>query len=350
MNAARRLLVLSYDPEKPSFRYRIAPLLTQLRERGWSCDVDRLPQRQYGWRIWSRRKALRSAGAVLLHKLRLEPWEMRWLSTCNPRTLFDVDDATWLSQPKLHGAEPIASAHRQRAFEALCEGAVVTMVGNEFLARHAKAAGARVELLPTAVDVAAYGPTNFTGRRGATAVWIGLPGNLQYLEPLRPVFATLSRERADFRLRVISSRFPDWPDVRLESVLWQPGIETRALADADIGLMPLADDAFTRGKCAFKLLQYMAASLPCIASPVGANRDVVLEGETGLFADGPQDWRSALLQLLDDAALRERMSIAGRLRVAQRYDLAVIAPAAASCVERVAFGRVGTSTTSSSDA
>jgi glycosyltransferase involved in cell wall biosynthesis len=119
--------------------------------------------------------------------------------------------------------------------------------------------------------------------------------------------------------------------------------------------MPLADDAFTRGKCAFKLLQYMAASLACIASPVGANVDVVTPGVNGLLADSPADWVAAFDRLLTQRPLRDAMGLAGRERVLCDYDSRVVIPRAASLVEAL-VGRggaqplTGRSTNSISDA
>jgi glycosyltransferase involved in cell wall biosynthesis len=339
----RELLVLSYDPDKPSFRYRIAPLLEELGRRGWRVRVDTLPQRQYGLRIWRRRQPLRSADVVLLHKLRLHPLEARWVARCNPRTVFDIDDATWLSQPKHADEAPVASASRERAFRGMCRHSRLTIAGNPILAAKARAAGASVQIVPTAVDVSAFGPADFAARSGAVAVWIGLPGNLQYLEPLRPAFAALSRRLPGFRLRVVSSRFPAWDDVAMECVAWRPGIEAEALPSADIGLMPLNDDEFTRGKCAFKLLQYMAASLPCVASPVGVNCEVVADGETGLLASTPAEWQRSLERLLADRVLRERMGAAGRQRVQQHYDLRAVIPRAADLVESLCASRAATS-------
>ena len=333
------LLVLSYDPDKPSFRYRIAPLLAELERRGWHCQVDCMPQRRYGLRLWARRAAIRDARVVLLHKLRLAPWEMAWLARLNAATLFDIDDATWLSQSRIVDRPPIASRSRERAFAATARRAALTLAGNAYLAARAEAAGARVEVVPTAVDVAAVPLVDTAGRAGAVAVWIGVPGNLQYLEPLRPALARLAQRHAGFRLRVVSSRGPDWSDVPVEFVPWAPGVEaTDALTGADIGLMPLADDAFTRGKCAFKLLQYMAASLPCVASPVGTNVEVVGDGVTGLLASTPEEWEAALDRLLGDSTLREAMGRAGRRKAEASYDLRVVSTLAADLVERVASG------------
>lgn len=336
----RELLLLTYDAEKPSFRFRIAPLLQELQRRGWQVHVDTLPQRQYGLRIWRRLDAIRSCDLVLLHKLRLHPLEARWVARCNPRVVFDIDDATWLSQPRRVEDSPVASVSRMSAFRGLCRHSCLTLAGNPFLATKAREAGGRVHIVPTAVDVSTFPMADFAKRQGGVAVWIGLSGNLQYLEPLRPVFADLSLSFPGFRLRIVSSRFPDWDDVAMEHVIWRPGIEAEALPGADIGLMPLNDDDFTRGKCAFKLLQYMAASLACVASPVGVNCEVVTDGETGLLAATPTQWQRALERLLVDRALREHMGAAGRQRVERDYDLRVVVPAAADLVEALcATGR-----------
>jgi glycosyltransferase involved in cell wall biosynthesis len=327
------LLVLTYDADKPSFRFRIAPLLQELQRRGWKVHVDTLPQRQYGLRIARRLDAIRSCDVVLLHKLRLHPLEARWLAWCNAHVVFDIDDATWLSQPRRAEDTPVASASRVRAFRGLCRHSRLTLAGNPILAAKARQAGGRVQIVPTAVDVSTFTVPDFAKRKGGVAVWIGLPGNLQYLEPLRPAFAQLSQRFPSFRLRIVSSRFPDWDDVAMERVIWRPGIETQALPGADIGLMPLNDDEFTRGKCAFKLLQYMAASLACVASPVGVNSEVVADGLTGLLATTQVQWQHALERLLADRSLRERMGAAGRQRVERDYDLRVVVPAAADLVE-----------------
>jgi glycosyltransferase involved in cell wall biosynthesis len=331
------LLVWTYDRQMPSFRHRIAPLLAELERRGWQCTIDTLPQRRYGLRVWERRASVRDADVVLLHKLRLAPWEMGWVARLNARTLFDIDDATWLSQSRFADRPPITSRSRVRAFAATARQAALTLAGNNYLGERVRAEGGRMEIVPTAVDTTRVAPVDFSRRAGTTLVWIGMPGNLQYLEPLRPVFARLALRHSRFCLRVVSSSGLTWDDVPVEFVPWVPGIEaTETLTGADIGLMPLSDDAFTRGKCAFKLLQYMAASLPCIASPVGANCEVVVDGVTGLLAATTADWQRALEDLLGDRVRREGFGAAGRQRVLQLYDSRVIAPRAASLVEAVA--------------
>jgi glycosyltransferase involved in cell wall biosynthesis len=107
----------------------------------------------------------------------------------------------------------------------------------------------------------------------------------------------------------------------MERVVWSEATEAASLAAAQIGVMPLTDDAWSRGKCAFKLLQYMAASLPCVASPVGANREAVIDGVNGFHAAGDLDWERGLERLINSAPLRARLGANGHAHVAQRYSL-----------------------------
>lgn len=325
------VLVLTHHPESPSYRWRIAPAVEELRRQGHAVEVVRLPEQRYGWRIWSLRHALRAADVVVLQKLRLPRWELALLRRACPATVFDVDDAIWLRQPKFVGHVRPRSRWRERRFDDMCAGVQRVTAGNEVLAERARAAGGTVVVLPTPVNAAVM-PDGAVAREGAVLVWIGLPGNLQYLEPLRPVLSRLRADHPTLRLRVICSRFPDWDDVPIERVVWSADAESAALRSADIGLMPLNDDAFTRGKCAFKLLQYMAAGLPCVASPVGMNVQVVSEGITGFLAADAAAWEQALARLLRDAALRESMGRAGRARALADYDVGVVAPRMAAAI------------------
>jgi glycosyltransferase involved in cell wall biosynthesis len=144
---------------------------------------------------------------------------------------------------------------------------------------------------------------------------------LIYLDMIRPALARLAKRHAGLRLRVICSAFPDWGDVQIERVPWSSDTEAQSLAGAHIGVMPLTDDAWSRGKCAFKLLQYMAAALPCVASPVGANTEAVLDGVNGFHASVVDEWESCLEKLIVSPQLRAAFGAAGRRHVEQRYSM-----------------------------
>ena len=115
---------------------------------------------------------------------------------------------------------------------------------------------------------------------------------------IRPALARLSERHRGLKMRVICSEFPDWNDDEVERVPWSSATEAHSLAGAHVGVMPLTDDAWSRGKCAFKLLQYMAAALPCVASPVGANTEAVMDGINGYHASGVEEWERSLEKLI----------------------------------------------------
>jgi glycosyltransferase involved in cell wall biosynthesis len=151
-----------------------------------------------------------------------------------------------------------------------------------------------------------------------------MPGNLPYLEILRAPLANLAAEFPRLRLRVVSERPPAPLPVPVDFVRWSAENEARDLSSSGVGVMPLSDDDWTRGKGGFKLLQYMAARLPCVASPVGVNREIVAEGETGFLAADAAAWESALRSLLSDPARAARMGEAGRRRVERSYERSIV--------------------------
>jgi glycosyltransferase involved in cell wall biosynthesis len=176
-------------------------------------------------------------------------------------------------------------------------------------------------VLPTSIDTACY-ETSFAGPGEApTIAWIGSPENLIYLDMIRPALARLTKRHPTLKLRVICSEFPDWNDVNVERVQWSSATEAHSLAGAHLGVMPLTDDAWSRGKCAFKLLQYMAAALPCVASPVGANTEAVLDGINGFHATDVATWEASLEKLILSPELRAKFGAQGRRHVEQRYAL-----------------------------
>lgn len=330
------LLFWTYDPEVPSFRHRFRHLIPELEARGWRCRVVQASRGRFFLRLLAHRSELRKVSLLVLAKVRLGLGEGVLLRRLTRRVVFDFDDALFLRQPRRPGAAPDRSRLRRRKFAATCRVCDLVLAGNDFLAAAARPWSRRVEVLPTPVDLEAYPELPPTRRDRGAVVWIGRPENLVYLEPLRPAFVALARRVPDFRLRVICSRFPDWPDVPLDRIMWSAAGEAEQLATAAVGIMPLSDDDWARGKCAFKLLQYMAAGLPTVASPVGENREVVVEGETGFLASGPEAWSQRLAELLASPELRARLGAAGRERVRQNYARQVIAPRAVELLEQAA--------------
>jgi glycosyltransferase involved in cell wall biosynthesis len=314
-------VLLGYDLEQPSFRHRMRSLIATLEEAGWQVRPERFPSGRYGIRTWERRTLLRAADVVVLHQIKLSAVEARLFAAFAKRRVFDVDDAIYVRKPRRLGEAPDESPWRKRKFAATCRFADVVAAGNGVLADAARAAARRIAILPTSIDTALYQPTTATAADPPTVVWIGSPENLVYLEMIRPAMERLARRHPRLTLRVICSRFPDWPEIRVERIPWSSAGEAQSLAAAHIGVMPLTDDAWARGKCAFKLLQYMAAALPCVASPVGANTEAVIDGCNGFHARTALEWEQGLEALIASPELRARFGANGRAHVESRYAM-----------------------------
>ncbi|MEM6457370.1 MAG: glycosyltransferase family 4 protein [Acidobacteriota bacterium] len=338
----RTALFWAYDPDVASFRHRLRPLAEALAARGWHTSIDTLPRGRYLRRIAARRRALAAADVLVLAKLKLGVGEHPLLRHLAPPIVYDVDDAVYLRQPRRLGDPPQNRWLRRWKFRATCRIAARVLAGNDTLAREARAAGLGPERIvdaPTPVAVPPFPESAAAARRGTTLVWIGRPENLPYLELARPAILALRARHPALRLRVVCSAAPEGFGDAVEFVRWSPEAEYNALATADVGLMPLVDDGWARGKCAFKLLQYMAAGLPCVASPVGASRQAVIDGETGFWAHGDDAWRDALGRLLDDPALRARQGRAGHAHAAAHYARRVQVPRVADAIERLVDDR-----------
>jgi len=328
MAEAKRLLVLTRDRANAAFRQRIEPYLGALAARGIAAEVVELAAGP-----WARRGqmlAARDCDGVLLHRKTLSWWDARRLAPAR-RLIYDFDDAVMYQ-----AREPERPhAGRLRRFTRTVGLADLVIAGSPILATHADMAGARQsEVVPTGLDARRFAPKEDYGRPGAPhLVWIGSRSTLKQLEPFRPTLEALGRALPGAALRIIADAELHVDGLRIENVPWRLEDEGRLLAQGDIGIAPLPDTPYTRGKCGFKVLQYMAAGLPVVTSPVGVNAEYVRPEETGLHAGPAEEWVAAIRRLAADPALRDRMGRAGRRRVESEFDFAVLAPVFADLVE-----------------
>ncbi|UZD23898.1 glycosyltransferase family 4 protein [Algoriphagus halophytocola] len=196
-------------------------------------------------------------------------------------------------------------------------------VGNAYLKEYAFKAGAmKVEILPTVVDLKKY-PLKRKFENSLIRIgWVGSPTTMKYLNSLKVVFRKLG-ESYNLELLVINAKGIEVPDMGISSSLipWSEEKEGELISSFDIGIMPLPDDDWERGKCAYKLIQYMACGLPVVASPVGMNKEVVREGWNGFLANDVQDWENSLVSLIKDVELRKTMGQNGRQLVEEKYTV-----------------------------
>lgn len=231
------------------------------------------------------------------------------------RLFLDYDDAAYVRYQRI----PLL---RDKIARLMVEADGV-VVGNSHLADYAEQFSKRVEVIPTVVDLARYPNKPRVATDDTLRIaWIGTPVTARLLEPLLPAFEKVQKEHPKVVFRFIGAgAVISMNGLRTETPGWSEETEVELLAECDLGIMPLPDTEFARGKCGLKLIQYMACWLPVVASPIGVNCEIVTDGHNGFFASGPGEWAEALHCLIANAELRTRMGVAARKRVEGRYTL-----------------------------
>lgn len=266
----------------------------------------------------------------------LPAWLERLTLARRPYVL-DIDDAVFHIYDT--HSNPVVRLLLGRKIDRLLAGAALVTAGNEYLAERARAAGARwVEIVPTVVDLDHYPLAQTSRVRDDEAAlricWIGSPGSIRVFSP---AIATLQRlaARRRIQLRMIGVKGYTVPGVEVLCIPWSEGTEAHELAQCDVGIMPLADTPWERGKCGYKLIQYFACGLPVVASPVGVNKRIVASGVNGFLAIDESAWLVALETLGANRAMRVAMGRAGRALVEREYSVQATAPRLAQW-----FGRI----------
>jgi glycosyltransferase involved in cell wall biosynthesis len=229
--------------------------------------------------------------------------------------ILDVDDAVWLN----------TGGHRARD---LARASDLVVCGNSFLAQQFSRWNPNVTVIPTAVDTTWYRPRPAVRASAADSAlvlgWAGTSGNFPFLYAIEPALMRVFEYCARAKLLIIADQPPQFkrlPQSRVDFEPWSPRAELAAFARMAIGLMPLANSDWCKGKCSYKMLCYMAAGLPVVVAAAGMNAEVLALGEIGLSAASEQQWIDALMALLNNANLRRRMGAAGRTVVEERFSL-----------------------------
>ena len=239
--------------------------------------------------------------------------------------VFDFDDAIFVSyrSPSNGYLSYLKFASKTKT---ICRLASHVMVGNPYLADYAHQVNENVTVIPTTIDTEKYRvppPKDDSGP--ITIGWTGSYSTVQHLDTLRGALKKLA-ETEKFRLRVIGTPSYELSPIDVEAMQWRATTELEDLCAIDIGVMPLPDDNWSKGKCGLKALQFMALGIPTICSPVGVNTDIIQDNENGFLAGTEAEWVEKLTALLRSAELRRRLGDAGRATVEQKYSAAIQAP------------------------
>lgn len=351
------LLLSRYGNLGASSRIRSYQYLPYLREQGIEVTLtpllldDYLRDRYAGKRpgpISILAAYLRRIGALIRRKkfdllwieYELFPWlpgclESLLLSRATPY-LVDYDDAIFHRYDR--HPNPLVRRMLGHKIDAVMRHASTVVVGNGYLRDHAIKAGAqRVEILPTSIDLARYSSPTAAQNELFTIGWIGSPATTRYLHQVHDALAEVCmHEQA--KVVLVGASELGWQDVPHAIRPWLEGTEVAEVSGFDVGIMPLENSPWERGKCGYKLIQYMACGKPVVASSVGINTRIVEHGINGYLAETTRDWVQALTTLMTDADLRQKMGAAGRAKVERDYAVQVNAPRLAAML-RAAAGK-----------
>lgn len=338
------LQVVAFTPgaSVPSSRFRVRQYIPLLRSHGIAVREEPArwgsypPSRRWlraPWAVAALAERMAAARRSLAADVTLLQREMistlatveRW--TKAPRIL-DVDDAIWL----MRGG---------RAAAALARSSEMVICGNEFIAGYFRAHTPRVAVLPTAVDTCRFRPAARVRGEFRTVCWSGMSSGFGYLEAIAKPLAAVLGAAPHRRLRVVSDARPNLPGIpaaSLEFRPWSEATEVESIQDADVGIMPLDDSLWARGKCGYKLLLYMACGLPVVGTPAGMSAQLFERAGAGLAARTPSEWIEALEYLLSDERRAGAIGAAGRAVVEREYSLAALAPRLAELIYQAANG------------
>ncbi len=311
------LLVISNNPNRASFRQRIGIYLDSLRANGINCEVAKLPTNEA-----SRAKLFTLAkkfDGVFLHKKRLNFFDAILLRRFAKKIIYDFDDAVMYNEnnPENH------SSRRYTSFKRTTRLADLIIAGNSYLAEHATPFNNNIHILPTGLDTKAYDINKPESDGKIRLAWIGSKSTLKYLEEIKDALEQTGRRHKNVVLRIICDKFIDLQNLKVEKAIWRLDGQYSALIECDIGLAPLPDNNFTKGKCGFKILQYQSAGLPVIASPVGMNTELIEDGKTGLLAGDTNQWTDKIRILIENEGQRKKLADAAKKNVT-KFDYTVL--------------------------
>lgn len=319
-----RLLAITQAADDPATRYRFTQYTRRLQQRGVAAEAV----------VWPRDRRQRDDvvdlandfDAVVVFRRLLDAGHGRRLRHAARRLAFDFDDS--ITRRDSTYGRPWPLLDKVLAFRRMIRLCDSVTAGNSYLAELAakQSRGPSVHIVPTTVDLAGYpNPLGTTIRRQESwqepdrvLGWIGQPATSVYLKGLRRPLARLCRRRPELIVRAVSSARIALRDVRTEFRRWNQATEVSELTRFDIGLAPLPDDAWTRGKCGLRLLQYLAGGIPAVASPVGVQARIGQRG-AALLASREEDWELAIERILTDEALAAELIATGRRLVEAEF-------------------------------
>ncbi|MFC1590131.1 glycosyltransferase family 4 protein [Candidatus Omnitrophota bacterium] len=343
------LFLVPYPSEGASNRIRVEQFISYLEGKGVSCKVRPFVNSRFFRILYEPHRFLEkifwfiaatlnraldiiralSSDIVVIHREAYPfggPFFESLLHKMGKPFVFDFDDAIFLANTSEHNIY-IERFKKPEKVSRIIRMASWVIAGNDYLKSYAERFNKRVTVIPSSIDTDRYAPAAGRDEPKDSIVigWIGSNTTRVFLYELEETFRDLFRKYENVKLKVVGARFYS---ERLKSVIneeWSLERELKALRSFDIGIMPMPDNEWTRGKCGFKAILYMACGIPVVASSVGVNAKIVEEGVTGFLVKDKAGWRNRLSLLIEDGQLRRRMGEKGRKRIVNSYSVGLTA-------------------------
>lgn len=355
-NALKILAMTRYSRLGASSRMRLYQYVPILQELGIDVEVSPLLRDSYLRRLYARQPVQwyriafdylrRAVGLIRARNYDLlwiekelfpncPAWFEQALGALGIPYIFDIDDAIF------HNYDLSNNPYKKllaRKIDTVMRGSKLAVCGNNYLAQRARSAGASwVETVPTVIDLERYHVPPRPDRKQIVVGWCGSPSTVQYLDIVAPALKALAGE-FPLQLRVVGAEF-SCPDIDVDCRKWSEATEAREIQDFDIGIMPLRDSPWERGKCGYKLIQYMACAKAVVATSLGANTKIVDHGLNGYLVSTVEEWVEAIRVLVADPQKRRAEGMEGRSLVEKKYCLQVTAPRIARLLEECVASR-----------
>jgi glycosyltransferase involved in cell wall biosynthesis len=264
-------------------------------------------------------------GGVLFEKI---------LSVLKKPIIFDFDDAIFLasSSPPNSFIGRFKKPEKVASTIKMCKHVIA---GNRYLSDFALRYNASVSIIPTPVDTNKFCPSEKQQSNGIVVGWMGTVTTQEFLEIVKNAFIRLSKKNSCIKFKVVGGDFFVYGLSNLTSKPWSLKDEIEDLRSFDVGIMPMPDNVWTKGKCGFKALLYMSMGIPCVCSPVGVNKEIIVDGVNGFFANSEDEWVEKISRLIEEPDLRYKIGLAGIKTVEEKYSVSVNAPKYLEIIRKV---------------
>jgi glycosyltransferase involved in cell wall biosynthesis len=327
-----KIAFLIHSLDINSCRYRVLQYLPYLKEAGIEASIHFY---QRTWRDKLRfYNTLGNYDIFYIHRKLFPPLEFAYIRRKARKIIYDFDDAIMY---RSSSAKNPHSLSRRIKFAYMMKRVDFVIAGNQFLKSKALSYNPHVEVIPTSLDLSQCNATKRYARKEGpvTIGWLGSSSTLKYLKKIMPILERLYLRYPQFQLKIVCDQFLESSTMPVVKKPWAAETEETDLKSFDIGIMPLSDDLWSRGKCGLKILQYFSVGVPAVCTPVGINKDIVQDEISGFWAKDEKQWEDGLLTLIQKADLRKAMGMKGRKTVENLYTVKVNAPRLLGILKKV---------------